>query len=88
MYESGEFGDEVNYSKAHECYMQAAKLGNTKAMLNLGNMYEKGKGVEKDQNEAQKFYQLAASKGDHTALNILKSKFSAENLKQETLLDV
>jgi TPR repeat protein len=41
MYEYGSPNDPINLKEAFNCYRAAAKKGNTKAMLNLGNMYEK-----------------------------------------------
>jgi len=36
-------------------------FGNVKAMLNLGNMYEKGKGVPKSYEEAMYYYTMAGN---------------------------
>ena len=41
------------YNKAKEYYEQAAELGYSKAMFNLGNLYKKGRGVKQDYNKAK-----------------------------------
>jgi len=41
MYEYGSPEEPRNLTEALKCYMASAQKGNTKAMLNLGSMYEK-----------------------------------------------
>ena len=36
-------------------------------MTNLGEMYEEGRGVDKDEKEAVRWYRKAAEKGDKEA---------------------
>ena len=72
MFESGSLGEPVNFEKAKECFERAANQNNSKAMLNLGNLYEKGKGVEQDVQLAQQWYIKAQSQGDATAQKLLQ----------------
>ena len=76
MYEAGAMGEQVNYLEAVNCYTRAIQIddGNTQALLNLGSMYEKGKGVEGGPNPetAMYYYTLAGKKGDPTAREILR----------------
>ena len=49
-------------------YMELAKKGDATAMFNLGNCYKNGEGVEKNYEEAVKWYKKAAEKGNATAM--------------------
>jgi hypothetical protein len=49
--------------KALPLFRQAADLGDTHAMLELGNMFEYGEGVEKNYAEAKRWLSLAADRG-------------------------
>ena len=42
----------------------SSKLGNSLAQINLGFIYAKGAGVDKDNNEAVRLFRLAAEQGD------------------------
>ena len=48
-------------------YRLAAEQGLATAQLNLGNMYNTGMGVLKDDAEAVRWYRLAAEQGEATA---------------------
>ena len=48
-----------DYNKAFDYYSKAAALGNPDAMGNLGVMCAAGYGVEKDEEKAEEYYQLA-----------------------------
>ena len=52
-------------------YMEQAEKGDAGAMCNLGWCYNYGKGVEKNHEEAVKWYKKAAGKGDAWAMNNL-----------------
>ncbi len=41
------YGQQVNYSKALNYFYQAANLGHSEAMKNMGIMYYNGYGVDK-----------------------------------------
>ena len=51
---------------------KAIEKGGVKAMYNLGFMYEKGLGVEKNLDEASKWYKLAAARGNESSKQALK----------------
>ena len=60
-----------------ETLKQQAAAGDITAQFRLGNIYEYGKGVEKDGDEACAFYEMAARQGDseaQLALGFLYSK--------------
>ena len=61
--------DDKEYEKAVELYRKAAKLGGSLAQFFLGFCYENGQGVEKDVEEAFKWYLIAAENGDESAKN-------------------
>jgi TPR repeat protein len=48
-------------------YQKAADQGDAAAQCNLGVMYEKGRGVKKDETEAVKWFQKAADQGNAPA---------------------
>ena len=52
-------------------YMEQAEKGDAGAMNNLGWCYKNGNGVEKNYEEAVKWYKKAAEKGDASAMNNL-----------------
>ena len=52
-------------------YMEQAEKGDAGAMCNLGWCYNYGNGVEKNHEEAVKWYKKAAGKGDAWAMNNL-----------------
>lgn len=56
------------YTAALDCYIKAANLGSSHAQLWIGNFYDRGLGVERNQTEAAKWYQKAADQGDPSAL--------------------
>jgi TPR repeat protein len=64
-------GVEQNYSKAKDLYEQAAELGNSKALNNLGLLYHYSLGVEKNYTKAKELYEKAAELGNSNALNNL-----------------
>ena len=65
-------GSTKNYTK-EEWFMLLAEQGLAQAQYKLGNMYEKGWGVPKDQKQAVIFYKKAADQGDEEAINTLKN---------------
>ena len=64
-------------------YRKAAKLGDAKAMFELGNCYANGTGVTKDEAEAVKWYRKAAELGDAMAKEILAKIHSKEDKGQD-----
>lgn len=66
IYHDG-IGVDVDFEQARDLYVQAAALGNTDALLNLGYLYFTGQGVEQDYDRALSYYQKAAKAGDLSA---------------------
>ncbi len=52
-----------DYAKAVELFRKAAEQGDAYAQYNLGQMYDKGKGVKQDYVETHKWVSLAAAQG-------------------------
>jgi len=59
----GEVGLQKNVRKAIELYTEAAELGSTDALFNLGVAYDFGEGAQKDETKAVQFYEKAAMQG-------------------------
>lgn len=57
-----------DYIKAAEWYCKAAEAGDSFAMMTLGEMYEEGQGVEKDDAQALTWYRKAANDGKFIAM--------------------
>ena len=53
-----------NHIAAYYNWKPLAEQGDTRAQITLGVMYENGKGVLQDYEEAVKWYRLAAEQGD------------------------
>lgn len=62
------------YDKAVAFYKCAADKGNTKAMINLALMYDKGDGIARNDALATYWYKVAYGKGSITAENVLKAR--------------
>ena len=50
-----------NYTEALNRYKKAVELGNTSSLIDIGYMYEKGRGVSQSFIEAKKWYDKAAT---------------------------
>ncbi len=57
-----------DYAEAVRLYSLAAEQGLAIAQVNLGTMFELGKGVAQDRAEAIRWYRLAAAQGQLTIL--------------------
>lgn len=66
-YYNGRNGKSKDYEKAAANYRIAAETGNAYAQYSLGWCYEKGQGVEKSAQEAEKWYRKAAEQGEKKA---------------------
>lgn len=64
-----------NYAKAFQLFQQSAELGNGNAMINIGLMYEYGRGVGKDYRNAAKWYRKAAEQGSAVAQSNLAKAY-------------
>ena len=67
FYSGGRHGLPQNYAKAVELWHQAAELGNARSFFNVGAAYYSGNGVERDEDKAKHYYELAAMRGDSDA---------------------
>ena len=52
-----------DFATAFNLLKQLAEQGIASAQLNLGNMYQRGEGVRKDDEEAVRWYRLEADQG-------------------------
>jgi TPR repeat protein len=87
VFEQGESYYEVeDYPAAFEKFQEAAYLGHAAAQLKLGMMYEGGRGVDQDEEEAIRWYQHAADQGEADAQYTLGVKYYAGQgvMKDET----
>ena len=71
-------GVNVDFAKAAACFHEAAKQEFSPALVNLGNMYYSGLGVEKNRQTAKQFY-LEASVGDKNAKALYEQILKEEN---------
>lgn len=62
------YGNLHNYTESAKWYTEAAKQGNTLAMVFLGYYYESGNGVPKNKRQAAQLWVKAAELGDKTGL--------------------
>jgi len=53
--------------KRFETQLELAQKGNVKAMYDVGRLYERGRGTNKDNDEAAKWYTKAADTGNYSA---------------------
>lgn len=71
-----------NYKLAEEAYLNAAKIGNPHALYQLGSMYHKGLGVEKDTLNALIYIARAADLGLEPAETALSKMLAGFNQDQ------
>lgn len=62
-----------DYATALKKYIRAAERGNIQAQLNLGLMYQTGKGVPKNDGEALKWYRRAAETINREAPGVINA---------------
>lgn len=60
IYTDGLYGAPKSYSQAADYYLMAAKTGSAKAQYRLGELYNRGDGVEKSTDDAIKWLEKAA----------------------------
>lgn len=68
FYYTGTEGYPFSYSKAFECFKQAAELGESNSMNYLGLMYEDGEGVPQNQRIAVDWYYRAIQADSKNAI--------------------
>ena len=61
----------MDKKKALEYYALAAMQENAQAQFNCGAMFHQGNGIERDDGEAQKCWELAAAQGHQGAQECL-----------------
>ncbi|MBC8209574.1 MAG: sel1 repeat family protein [Gammaproteobacteria bacterium] len=67
--------DDSNYAQAKTICLQAAEQGFAEAQTLLGEMYDRGLGVEVNAAEVKKWWQLASQQSYLPAQNLLALKF-------------
>lgn len=73
-YEVPELPVERDLNKAFQYYLESAEKGYVTAQYAVGECYEKGDGVKKNKDEAQKWYEKAADQGHLQAQEKLGGK--------------
>ena len=72
FYAEGQYGLPQNYNKALELWHRAGELGHSGAYFNIGTSYEDGRGVGRDEQKANYYYELGAMVGDVNARHKLQ----------------
>jgi hypothetical protein len=65
------YRDAKDFAKALSLLRKAADLGDAEAMYKLGQLYDRGNGVNQDYAQARQWYQKAAKTGSAKAMNNL-----------------
>jgi TPR repeat protein len=68
MYRDGSDGVTQDYGKAMTYFTKGAEAGNTKAMIDIGDLYLNGQGVAQDYQQAKAYYQKAITAHDWSAM--------------------
>jgi len=66
-YSLGKYGLPQNHTKAFQLYCRAGDLGSAEAYFCIGKAYRVGEGVERDDERAKYYYELAAMGGNSQA---------------------
>jgi TPR repeat protein len=66
-YHDGHLGLVKSDKKAAKIYRRAVELGDVEATINLGTLYEHGRGVKLDNKKAERLYRAAADRGHAVA---------------------
>ena len=74
-----------NYEKAMSYYLKGAELNYHYSIANVGYLYEKGLGVKLDNEEAKKWYRLAAENGNARGQYNLGALYDNERNYSEAL---
>src|SRR5215510_8853463 len=82
---AGEAFDERRDGEAFERYRRLANGGITGAQLRLGWMYHAGRGVERDVEEARRWYRMAADANSSEAQLYLGNLFWIEQRYQDAI---
>jgi len=73
------------HRSAFRLMLSAAKLGDTRAMLNLGYFYDVGIGVKKNRAAAMNWYKRASRRGDECAANNIGVMYRFEGKPKRAL---
>lgn len=68
LYASATWGVPRDYALAHQWLTQSARGGNRDGQIELARLYEFGRGVERDLEQALYWYEQAANKGPYKGL--------------------
>lgn len=82
LHERGIGGQPPNFAEAARWYRKAAEQGFARGMINLGFLYEKGLGVERDPAAALQWYRKAAGLGESIALDSGEPTASSDDARQ------
>lgn len=74
IYDKGE-GTKVDYQKARYWYRKAADQGDAAAMHNFAILLLNGDGGERNQEESERLFRYAASKGNRHSQEVLDKYF-------------
>ena len=67
-YASGTEDKPPDFTRARQCFQQAAASGYAPAISRLGDLYYAGDGVQQNDKQALKWYEKAAQQGFHMAM--------------------
>ena len=82
-YRDGHCGLPRDFGKAFEIFNQAVELGSNEAYNSIGYAYRNGSGVERDEEKAKHYYELAAMRGDVTArFNLGNNEMRGGNMER------
>lgn len=75
----------ADFVKANEYFTKAANAGNSDAFYKLGELYEKGEGVDQSNTTALEFYNCAANMGNIDAMCVLGNmyRYGRTNIKKD-----
>lgn len=78
------FQKQGNIRSAYDTYIKAIAEGDARAMLALGKLYDKGRGLLQNYEEAMKYYILASEKGSAEAeFNIGSMYFTGDGVEKD-----
>jgi len=67
FHQSGKFGFQQSYTEALALWREAGDRGSVESYCNIADAYDYGRGVERDQEKAWHYYELAAMGGNTSA---------------------
>lgn len=72
-----------DFTNAVDYFQKAAKIGNSEAMFEFGICLKNGNGVDKDEEMATKYFEMAKKNGYKVPQQYLKSKEDNDNSRQK-----